>query len=489
MITHLAARIPPLEKSRKYQLLLLTIVTFMALILRFYKLGEWSLWIDEIFTIERVQAHYLTLEATLRNLPPQTNWIPTSLLLTSAALNLWGISEWSARLAPALIGVVSIPILYFPTRQIFGMRVALISALLLAVSPWHLIWSQNARFYPALMLFYMLALLAIFSGLERDRPWQLVAGLLFFYLALSERIFALLLGPVVAGYLLLLWLLPFEKPAGFNRRNLLLLSLPLIAGLLIEGISWLTAGYSRFFGDFGWFFLYVNNTPARLLGTTLFNVGLPLICLALLGGLYLLRQKSRPGLLLLTAALLPLLLLLPVSLFMFVEDRYLFVTLPAWIILGAVVVDEIWQRLGRQQLLLAVALLGVLLADAVADNLLHYQVNEGSRRDWRGAFALVQEQAGPADTVVAFWPEFAPFYLDREIVAWDEMTPRRARETAVAGDHPIWFVVDSETVWGNLPLKSWLETNAELIEVFYLRTPSDQSLRIYRYAPTGGGVE
>jgi hypothetical protein len=154
-------------------------------------------------------------------------------------------------------------------------RLALISALLLAVSPWHLIWSQTARFYPALMLFYMLALLAIFSGLERDRPWQLVAGLLFFYLALSERIFALLLGPVVATYLLLVWLLPWPKPAGFNRRNLFILSLPVIVGLLAEGINWLMTGYSRFFGDFGWFFLYVNNTPARLLGTTLFNVGLP----------------------------------------------------------------------------------------------------------------------------------------------------------------------------------------------------------------------
>jgi hypothetical protein len=145
--------------------------------------------------------------------------------------------------------------------------------------------------------------------------------------------------------------------------------------------------------------------------------------------------------------------------------------------------------LGQQQTLLAVALLGLLLADATADNLLHYQVNEGSRRDWRGAFALVQEQAGPSDAVVAFWPEFAPFYLDREIIAWDEMTPGRARETAVTTGHPVWFVVDSETVWGNLPLKSWLETHAELIEVFYLRTPFDQNLRIYRYDPADGGIE
>ena len=34
---------------------LLAGITLLALILRFYKLGEWSFWIDEIFTVNRAQ--------------------------------------------------------------------------------------------------------------------------------------------------------------------------------------------------------------------------------------------------------------------------------------------------------------------------------------------------------------------------------------------------------------------------------------------------
>jgi mannosyltransferase len=125
----------------RYQYLFLAAFTILAFLIRFYKLGEWSLWIDEIFTLNRAQAHYASFESMLRNIPPRTNWVPVSLLATSTVINTLGISEWTARLVPAVIGVLSIPILYFPTRKVFGTGVALISVLLLAISPWHVSWS------------------------------------------------------------------------------------------------------------------------------------------------------------------------------------------------------------------------------------------------------------------------------------------------------------------------------------------------------------
>jgi hypothetical protein len=38
-------------------------------------------------------------------------------------------------------------------------------------------------------------------------------------------------------------------------------------------------------------------------------------------------------------------------------------------------------------------------------------------------------------------------------------------------------------MWTNLKLKTWLESNARLIDVLYLRTPADNSLRIYLFDP------
>lgn len=470
------------KETNLSQYALLAIITLLAAAFRFYKLGEWSFWIDEIFSINRATIHYGSVGSILLNIPPSTYWVPISILFTSASLHALGITEWSARLAPALIGIVSIPILYFPIKNIFDKWTALIAVSLLAVSPWHIFWSQNARFYTSIMLIYTLALFMFYLGFEKDRARYIAFGFLLFYLAMSERIIALFLVPVVVSYLVILWLIPSIRPKGFNRKNLLIISIPVVLGLFVFVISYLFTGSVPFISDFDWFFLYVNYTPGRLVGTISFNIGVTLMAIAGFGGLFLLLQKSRAGILLILSAVIPIVILLPLSLFMFTEDRYAFITLPSWIVLAAVSVRGLWPKGWDKRMILSIGVLAMLIANAMGDNLLYYRVNQGDRRDWKGAFTLVQERAEETDIVVAFWPEFGPYYLDREIVAWDEVTPREIME----GGNRVWFIVDSETVWGDLTKKAWIENNTELMDVLYLRTPQDQNIRIYLYDPNSG---
>jgi mannosyltransferase len=479
-VKHDSGLLVPNGLRQRYELGLLVAITLLALVLRFYKLGEWSFWIDEIFTIGRIRAHYNSVDAIVHNIPPITTWLPLSLLLTSSALNLLGVSEWSSRLVPAIIGILSIPALYFPIKKIFNSRVGLISVLLLAISPWHLAWSQNARFYTALMLLYSLALLAFYFGLERDRPWNIVLSLVLFYLALSERLTAAFLVPTVALYLVLLRVLPFEKPSGLNRRIMLLLLVPVIAGGLVEGYTLAKTGTSVLFGDLSWFLLHHKYTTLKLASLISFNISFPILCLAAFGGYYLMTQKSRIGLLLLIGVVLPPALLLLMSLVMFTEDRYVFVTLPGWTVLAAVAVEEVWIQARQRRGQLAVSVIVLLVAGAAADDLLYYNVNNGHRNDWREAFTLVRELAQPEDLVVAYWPQFGPYYLDREIIALEEISS----ETVVESGKRVWFVLDSYTVWGLPRKKQWIEQNATLIEVLYLRRPEDYNLRIYLYDPT-----
>jgi 4-amino-4-deoxy-L-arabinose transferase-like glycosyltransferase len=184
---------------------LLIAVILLAGCLRFFRLGEWSLWGDEIFSLGSKPDGFVQ---------------STTTQLIHWATALLGTSEWSARLVPALIGTVSIVLLYFPIRKLFGVPVAMLSSALLAVSPWHIYWSQNARFYVLLLLFYTLALLTFFIGLEEDKPWYLIISLVFFGLAAKERMLALVFLPVSLLYLLSIQFLPFDRPAGFRLRNL-----------------------------------------------------------------------------------------------------------------------------------------------------------------------------------------------------------------------------------------------------------------------------
>jgi mannosyltransferase len=465
-----------LSSATQYGLLLG--VTLLATLLRFYRLGEWSFWIDEIFTVLRAQTQFATIEAIQQNIFPVRNWIPLSLIFTGGALNLLGTNEWSARLVSAVIGILSIPVLYFPIKKMFGWSVGLLAVLLLSVSPWHIYWSQNARFFTSLMLFYTLAIFAFFFGLEQDRLAYILLFTFLTYLATSERLLALFIMPVVVGHLLLLKILPFEKPPGLRFRNLLFFILPGIAIISIELYSYISSGTLQFFA-YDWFFLYRSDDPLRLLSFIGFDISVPLMCFAFFSGVYLMFHKSRAGLLIFLGAVVPVVLLLLMNPFIFTKDRYAFVTLPSWIILGAVGIRQIFSDTRGHGKILAVGLLFVVLADAAGLNLMYYHVNNGNRRDWKGAFAMVKQRSKQDDLYVSYWPELGQYYLKEEVISWEEIDPDTVLESAKR----YWFVLDSETIYANKEMKTWVEQNARLIDVKYLRTPDDFYLRIYLFDP------
>lgn len=465
-----------LEARPIYQYVLLAAIVLLATALRFYRLGQWSFWVDEIFTVNRAQANLL--EATSVQYWKQ----PPSLYLIAGALQLLGVSEWSARLAPALIGIVSIVILYFPIRRVFGTIVALLAVLLLAVSPWHLYWSQHARFYTAVLLFYTLAMFAFFIGFERDRPWYLVASWVLLLLAFRERVFAAVLLPVMLGYLILLRLLPFEKPSGYRPRNLLIVLGPPIAYAFYELFELFTGGNPPLVDAYrvftSWPFRPIED-PFRMGMFVVLNIGVPLTALSIFSGIYLTLRKNRAGLFFFLGAVIPVALLVLANPFIVTRDRYVFVVLTSWAILGAVGVKELYSKTNGQGKLLALGVMALLVLDAATANLLYYQVNNGNRRDWRGAFALVEARSSHNDIVVSTWQEVGDYYMDRDVISWLDLKP----DAVVQSGQRVWFVTDSEVVWINRELKEWVTRNAELVEVKYLRTPQDFALYIQLYDP------
>lgn len=469
-----------LSSMERHQYLILAVFTIFAGVIRFFRLGEWSFWVDEISTINRVQAHYMDFDSILGNIPPYANWIPISLLGTSAAVKLFGMGEWSARLASAVIGILSIPILYIPTRRIFGTSVALISALLLAVSPWHLYWSQNARFYTSLMLFYALGLFVFYFALERDRLGYLVLFWVITYLGSSERMLFLLIMPAIAAYLLLSVVLPTQKTPGFRIKNFILTGLPLIAGGLIEVYSLVSSGTSRFFGGFEHVAKSIENPFAQSIFIA-FEIGIPLLTFSVFSGLFLLSQRQRAGVLILLGAVVPLVLIVIATPFMFTEERYAFITLPCWLTLAAIGVKELWGRTVGCARLLTVGILSLLLADAAGSQVMYFHVNNGNRRDFKGAFAFVQERSGPDDIIVSTFPKIGTYYLDREIVSWQDLDVVTIEESAKR----IWFIIipDMAWYWGNQDVYWWVSHNAELIQVKYLRRPDNADLFVYLYDP------
>jgi hypothetical protein len=443
------------------QYILLIAIMLLAAILRLYKIDEWGFWIDEIYTIDRAVGDLGSI------------LVPLSTRLISIPLSSLGIDEFSARLVPGILGILTIPIFFFPVRKLTDGTTALLVALLLALSPWHIYWSQNARFYSALMLFYGLAGLCLFIWLESENPWYLVFSMVLIGLAMLERGTTLFIFPVFILYVIALYILPVERPAGLRWRNLALFFLPmLILGLLVVySTGDLFSFFTKIFGH--------RHNPVRVFLSVIYDVGLPLFLIAILGGIYSLLQKSRLGLFLLIGTLLPLLILVIIAPFTQAFSRYVFQTLPFWIILGAIAVKAIIDNASGYGKFLALGIALLLVADSFSQDVLYFSFQNGNREDFKGAFETIAQDKHPDDLIVSGWPEIGTYYLDEPVTSSFEVKVKDVAGT----DSRVWFVVDNRSGFPG-KLQEWIETNSQLVGVRDVYIPGKvMMMRVYLYQP------
>jgi hypothetical protein len=338
-----------------------------------------------------------------------------------------------------------------------------------------LYWSQNARFYTPLLLFYFLSLFFFYLGLEGDKPWYLILCLFFLGLAVKERLLALFFLPVVLVYVIFIYVFSYEQPKGWRFRNVAIFLLP---GLL--GGIFFTRPYLLDLP--GWFsgFGFANNSPLWLAGGFVFYVGLPVICLGSLGGIYLVMRKNRAGLLLSVSAIVPLLLLMAVSTFHYTANRYAFISLASWLILAAVSLTTLIRRTFGSARMLAFGALLILVISPLGEDALYYQYQNGNRENWKAAFAYIREHRQPGDLVASDKPAIADYYLGTPSIAYDR---ENFDETEVQGQR-IWFVEDIASI-GRFPeLHTWISENAQLVSVHDVYFQARNfTIRVYLHEP------
>ena len=470
MVNHTNKLLIELEKNRIYQWVLLGLVVLVASALRFYKLGAWSFWGDEYITV--ANALDVFDGGIWRNSP--------SILATHVVLNILGVSEWSARLVAAIVGILSVPVLYFLVKRVFDPVVAPFASFLLAVSPWHLYWSQNARFYTTLLLFYTIALLLFYLGMEEDRPWYLVFSLLFLGLAVYERLIAAFLGIILIAYIVLIKLLRFESPPGLRLANLALFFGPGLLGAVFLTLTTPSIrDPSRWISSFG----FVNNSPFWILGGVIFYVGIPLICMGMVGALSLLLKRSRIALLLTLAAIVPIVSIMMIALVQYSANRYVFVSLTSIIILASLATKELlWQALKGSRLVAIGAVL-ILVLMPMGDNMLYYQYQNGNRDNWKAAFAFITKQKAAGDIVVTANRSLANYYLKEETVGMQSLEIL-GLEHAIDGKRRTWFVLDITAADKGPTVSRWAQLNAQYVGSFDVTFSARTfPMRVYLYDP------
>ncbi|MGQ9600362.1 MAG: glycosyltransferase family 39 protein [Anaerolineae bacterium] len=195
--------------------IVLLLITVLALGLRLYHLEAQSLWYDEGFSVylARIDLGAIT-ERTAADIQP-----PLYYYLLHLWMQLFGDTEGAVRSLSLLFGVATVPLLYAVAWQLFRRRLAgLLAALLIAISPLHLWYSQEARMYTLLTFLCLLSSYLLLRIVQQPLHSPTSQGakigeelLLWFAFTLLSvaavytHYFALLILAFQASYLLLIW--------------------------------------------------------------------------------------------------------------------------------------------------------------------------------------------------------------------------------------------------------------------------------------------
>jgi len=149
------------------QMTMFWLVLGLAAWLRFQGIGSKSLWYDEAWSVALAAIDLKTAMILVKG----QIYPPLYQILLHFWLLLFGTSETAARSLSAVFGIASVAALYNLTVRISGRRTALVAALILAVSPFHVEYSQEARGYSLLVLLSLLSYDLLLVWLKKHK-WK-----------------------------------------------------------------------------------------------------------------------------------------------------------------------------------------------------------------------------------------------------------------------------------------------------------------------------
>lgn len=324
--------------------------------LRLYRLGAEDIWLDEAISINYHASG--TFQSMFKSLVKFDCNPPLYFII----LHYWlwlGRETFTIRLLSAIFGIISLPVFYYLAKVIFSTSTALIGTLLFSLSPYHLWYSQEVRMYSLQVLlilcsFYYFSLL-IQSQNPKKVTWLLY--ILFTVAGLYTHYFTIFIIPVQGIVLCVLW--KKEKQLVVKKWKGWLFSL-FIIGLLNIPLLFLI-NMQHFLGNTSWIppmtIRDILGTPFRLfLGAYIVLNRTAILCACLVFCtviIYMVVRFEKIKQLFINFPsgmhlcfwwlFFPIIILILISLKkpVYVVNRYLIISLPAFFMLLGCLIDNL----------------------------------------------------------------------------------------------------------------------------------------------------
>ncbi len=376
---------------------LLILIISASILLRLVVINQ-SLWLDEGISVS--VASNLSYSAIITDFSPGDFHPPLHYLILKLFIDILGLSELSARLPSILFGSSTVLVVYLLAKKLYDTRTALTAAALLATSPLHIFYSQEARMYSQATLFSLTSLYFFVSILQKDKFANWIGFISSLVLALYTDYIPGFLLPAYMAYLLF-----FRKKLNKTTIKSFVPAFILIFASLLPwaGIFYnqLSIGLSLSTTSPQWYGVIGSATPKDLglvfikfiIGQISVDNNLTYLLLFLPIGLYVIfliiisfLRMSVTRSTLWFYLLLPVTLSFSVSLFIpaFSYFRLLYVLPALYVILASAINNLHWTKP-------TIFMLTLMLAVNLFSTTIYLRNTKFQREDWRSATSYIKE--------------------------------------------------------------------------------------------------
>jgi len=360
---------------------------------------------------------------------------PLFYILIHFWLNL-GKSEWFLRLPSVIFGVATVYFAFLIGKRLFNEKLGILSAFFLAIAPYHVYYSQEARMYS---LTPFLETASTFFLLEKK--W------FFYFLTITALLYTHYLGAFIV-FFHAIWILFFQRQVFKQWFYSIVFS-------FLVFLPWLSQFFKQFKSGInlveilpGWAAVS-SLAPAKAFPLTFikfslgrisfynktFYAAISAIIFLIYGFLFYqtFKRIQKQGLFLWGWLLIPLFLGFMTSFFipLFQPFRFLFAIVPFYLLLalGILALKKSWQKI----------FVGIVIFISLSSLFLYFSQARFQREDWRRVTRFIESQ-DPKNSVVIFEfsEPFAPYqwYAQGKVKAYGVLPGLRATPVVVESKMP-----------------------------------------------------
>jgi mannosyltransferase len=444
------------------------LILILAGLLRGYHLGAWSMWVDEGMTFIRSSTGVLDDQGPMYSTAPINFWITRWVILATQPTLFW------MRLVPAICGWLAVAAVMWAGHRAGGRFCSLVAGMVVALSAWHIEWSQNARHFSLMFLLATLAVTSYYNYWESGRTrWILFAAIASVLGLATHSSMAFVLVALGAYTALLVAIAPLRRQL-VTRHKLVIASIYFL--VIGGGYLPIVAAVSEYLAEnkTAW------NSPLNVAGSELYYLAVFPAVLAAAAGLIGAFQARRAHVMALCWMAVPAALPVLAAPITTSSGAY---ALPAVggmsVLLGLAAADLARESSGHVRLF-AAALVAAICLGGASRVYLYFGPEAGNRPPWKEAAEWLMPRLEENDLVFATEGIAMRFHIgDMRHGDWLDGWAKSRK------DQRQWvFVLEGRDSLSDPATAQALEEDCEFHKVFYRNTgPKRRDIEVYECPP------